>query len=196
MLLPVGDYLAPSSSLRMLSRSWLTENRSHVMTDDQSASLVCLGVRHPSVAHDQIFVTVRQLRLWCGGPSLMRGWVCSLQLLLILASTVILRFETYPTTKARSLYLYPREQSGPVIPPDTGFHFYSLTLRSIVEVFEPSHSLSTYTIEAEVVATGGQLVNLSWCQAPIWGPWPDFYYCWTVAGFLMWITLFDERVGL
>jgi hypothetical protein len=46
---------------------------------------------HPSGAYGQIFVTVRQLRVcWCGAPSLTRGRVCSLQLLLVLASAVIL----------------------------------------------------------------------------------------------------------
>jgi hypothetical protein len=43
----------------------------------------CLGVKHPSVAQDQILITVRQLQIcWCGTPSLMRGQVCHLQLLL------------------------------------------------------------------------------------------------------------------
>jgi hypothetical protein len=52
--------------------------------------LVCLGVK-PHLGPKQIFVTVRQLQVcWCGVLSLMRGWVCHLQLLLGLASTVIL----------------------------------------------------------------------------------------------------------
>jgi hypothetical protein len=41
---------------------------------------VCLGVKHPSGAYNQIFNTIRQLRAcWCGVPSLTRGWVCLLQ---------------------------------------------------------------------------------------------------------------------
>jgi hypothetical protein len=52
---------------------------------------VYLGVKHPSGAYDQIFITVRQLRVcWCGAPSLTRGRVCRLQLLLVLTSAVIL----------------------------------------------------------------------------------------------------------
>jgi hypothetical protein len=55
---------------------------------------VFMGVRHPSGAHDQIFITVRQLRVCsCRAPSLTRGLVCSLQLLLGLASVAILGSE-------------------------------------------------------------------------------------------------------
>jgi hypothetical protein len=42
----------------------------------------------------------------------------------------------------------------------------------------------------------GQSASLSWNKAPIWGLWPDFYYCLTVAGLLMWGALPDERTGL
>jgi hypothetical protein len=38
--------------------------------------LVSLGIKHPSGAYDQIFITIRQLRVcWCGALSLTRGWV-------------------------------------------------------------------------------------------------------------------------
>jgi hypothetical protein len=33
------------------------------------------------------------------------------------------------------------------------------------------------------ITTDGQSASLSWYQAPIWGLWPDFYYCLTIAGF-------------
>jgi hypothetical protein len=59
---------------------------------------VCLGINHPSGSYDQIFITVRQLRVcWCGALSLTRGRVCVLQLLLALASAVILRSEPLGT---------------------------------------------------------------------------------------------------
>jgi hypothetical protein len=41
---------------------------------------VCLGIKHPSGAYDQIFITIRLLRVcWCGALSLTRGRVCHLQ---------------------------------------------------------------------------------------------------------------------
>jgi hypothetical protein len=56
---------------------------------------VSLGIKHPFGAYVQIFVTVRQLRVcWCGALSLTRGRVCRLQLLLALASTVVLGSES------------------------------------------------------------------------------------------------------
>jgi hypothetical protein len=56
---------------------------------------VCLEIEHPFEAYDQIFITVRQLRLcWCGALSLTRGPVCRLQLLMALANAVILGSES------------------------------------------------------------------------------------------------------
>jgi hypothetical protein len=69
---------------------------------------------------------------------LTRGWVCRLQLLLVLNSAVILRSESRGThdqillaqirdspnldDQVPRIYI-PREQGGPVILPGTGFHF-------------------------------------------------------------------------
>jgi hypothetical protein len=56
---------------------------------------VSLGIKHPSRAYDQIFITVRQFRVCSGGAlSLTRGRICRLQLLLALASAVILGSES------------------------------------------------------------------------------------------------------
>jgi hypothetical protein len=45
------------------------------------------------------------------------------------------------------------------------------------------------------VTTDGQSASLSRCQAPIWGPKPDFYCCQTIVGLLMCGALYDERTG-
>jgi hypothetical protein len=59
---------------------------------------VCLGIKHRSGAYDQIFVTVRQLRVcWYGALSPRRGRVYRLQLLLALASAVIFESEPHGT---------------------------------------------------------------------------------------------------
>jgi hypothetical protein len=56
---------------------------------------VCPGIKHPSGAYDQIFITLWQLRsCFCGAPSLTRGRVCLLYMLLALASAVLLGPET------------------------------------------------------------------------------------------------------
>jgi hypothetical protein len=97
---------------------------------------VCLGVKNPSAAYDQIFIAVRQLRVcWCGAFSLTRERVCRLQVLLVLASAVILGSESrgtrdhftvsdlslpQPGGPGPRIYI-PQEQGGPVISPGTGF---------------------------------------------------------------------------
>jgi hypothetical protein len=46
------------------------------------------------------------------------------------------------------------------------------------------------------VTTDSQSVSVSWNKTPVWGLRPDFYYCHTVAGLLMWGALSDERAVL
>jgi hypothetical protein len=59
---------------------------------------VCLGIKHPSGAYDQILIIVWQLQIcWFGAPSMTRERVCHLQLLLALASAVILGAESLGT---------------------------------------------------------------------------------------------------
>jgi hypothetical protein len=70
-------------------RSSHCQSQSYVTTDGQSASLP--SYQTPSVAQDQILITVRQLWIcWCEAPSLTRGRFCRLQLLLALAIADIL----------------------------------------------------------------------------------------------------------
>jgi hypothetical protein len=51
-------------------------------------------------------------------------------------------------------------------------------------------------LRATYITTDGQSASLSWYQAPIWGLWPDFYYCQTLAGLLICGAISDERTGL
>jgi hypothetical protein len=95
----------------------------------------------PLETHDQ---HIFQLNTWCHSPyvtpSLTRGWVNRLQLLLSFASAVILRSEyrgthdhifvsdsllPQPGGPDPCIYI-PQEQGGPVIPPCTGFPFRRL----------------------------------------------------------------------
>jgi hypothetical protein len=73
------------------------------------------------------------------------------------------------------------------------------TLRATVEVFDPastrSNCLFFLSLES-YITTDSQLASLSWNKAPIWGLRPDFYFCLTVAGLLMFGAVSDERTGL
>jgi hypothetical protein len=52
------------------------------------------------------------------------------------------------------------------------------------------------SIVESYITTDGPSASLSWNKAPIWDLWPDFYYCQTVAGLLIWGALSDARTGL
>jgi hypothetical protein len=80
------------------SRTELTWLSLSLMLRPTVSRPVCLGIKQSSGSYDQIFVTVRQLRVWWfWAPSLTRGRVCRLQLLLALARGVILGSESRGT---------------------------------------------------------------------------------------------------
>jgi hypothetical protein len=97
-----------------------------------------------SGAHNQSFITVRQLwACWCGAPSLTGGRVCSLQLILVLVSAIIIGSESRGTqwpyfgvSDSRLLqpegpgpHIYiPQEQNCSVSPSGTGSPFRRLLL--------------------------------------------------------------------
>jgi hypothetical protein len=56
--------------------------------------------------------------------------------------------------------------------------------------------MSPSTESESCIPTDGQSASLSWNKAPIWGLRPDFYYCQTVAGLLIWDAVSDERTGM
>jgi hypothetical protein len=134
---------------------------------------VCLGDKPQSGAYDQIFIIVRLLRAcWYGVPSLTRGRVCRLQLLLSLPAQSFsgpspaglmttffycLSFETPPTWRTRSLYLYPPGTGWPGYTPDTGLAPWILR-----ELYYDRRSVGQSFL--------------------VYGLRPDFY-CQTIAGF-------------
>jgi hypothetical protein len=149
---------------------------------------VCLGIKHPSGAYDRIFIIVWQLRVcWFGAPSLTRRRVCRLQLLLALASAVIFVSESR-RTRGHILLSQIR-----------GFPFHRLLRlagsRWRYSTSPPHWSRVAFKVQS-YVTTDGQSASVSWNKAPIWGLRPDFYYCLTVAGLLVWSADSDERTGL
>jgi hypothetical protein len=81
-----GGYL---TSAYYFAFHWLTDcswsqSQSHIATVGQSVSKS--WCRAPSAAHDLIFIIVLQLRscFYCGAPSLTRGRVCLLYMMLAL----------------------------------------------------------------------------------------------------------------
>jgi hypothetical protein len=88
--------LSRISDWSLLLSNWVWELS--LMLRPTVSRSVCLGIKHPSGAYDQILITVRQLRVcWCWAFSLTRGRVWRLQLLLALASEVILVAESLGT---------------------------------------------------------------------------------------------------
>jgi hypothetical protein len=94
----------------------------------------------------RFFNNVRHLRVcWYRAPSLTRGRVCLLQLLLslpaqsfsgpspagLITTFYCLRFETPPTWRTRSLYLYPPGTGWPGYSPGTGLNSISVTLTDL-----------------------------------------------------------------
>jgi hypothetical protein len=100
---------------------------------------VYFGVKHPSGAYDQIFITVRQLRVcWCGAPTLMTGRVCRFQLLMVLASAVtfgsesrgtrdhilLSQIQDSPNLEGQvPIFIHPRNRVGQLYPQALGSHF-------------------------------------------------------------------------
>jgi hypothetical protein len=155
----------------------------------------CLGVGHPSVAHDQIFITVGQLRAsWCGAPSLTRGWICNLLVLMLLGLVsavtlgskslqnswpyITVSFETPLTRRDRSSYLYP---------PGTGWHSYTprhwvpflLPLTTRGGIINLLHGQSQSQSQSQsYITTDSRSASPFWCQAPIWDPRSIFLSPW------------------
>jgi hypothetical protein len=150
---------------------------------------VSLGIKHPPVTYDEIVNIVWKMRAcWFGEPSLTRGRVCRLQLLLALASAVIFGSESR-RTRGHILLSQIRY-----------FNFCRLLLLAGLRrrhSTQPTHGMPRRVTDSEsYVTTDGKAVRVSWNEAPMWGLRPDLSYSLTVASLLIWSALSDERTGL
>jgi hypothetical protein len=140
---------------------------------------VRLGVRHPSGTRDQFVfllgISFRQLQVcYFVAPSLTRGWVCNLLLLLVLASAVPRDSRPYfivpiletpkPGEPGPRIYI-TQEQGGLDILPGTGFY----------EVYSSVHFCTEGQIPQSPTITVGQVVSvyipfLEWPKRrwPLW----------------------------
>jgi hypothetical protein len=73
------------------------------------------------------------------------------------------------------------------------FTFYDW-LNSDLRRLTPTQSQSQSHSQS-YVTTDGQSASLSWNKASVWGLRPEFHYCQTIAGLLIWGALSDERMG-
>jgi hypothetical protein len=119
--------------------------------------------------------------------SLTRGLVCHLQLLLVLANAFILGSESRGT-RDHILLSQIRDFSFCRLLRLSGLRWRYST--------PPPHGKCLLSLVESCVTTDGQSASLSWNKAPIWSLRPDFYYCQTVAGLLIWGALSDEMTDL
>jgi hypothetical protein len=122
-----------------LPPSLLSQSQSHITTESQSASPSwCQApIWDPRPIFFLLEIVFRPLRVcYFVAPSLTRGWVCNLLLLLVLGSAVLLESEfsgtqdhillsqflrlTQPGGPNPCIYI-PQEQGGLDTPPGTGF---------------------------------------------------------------------------
>jgi hypothetical protein len=131
---------------------------------------VCLCVKHPFGAQDQIFITVTRMQVCLrGASSLTRGRGCRLQLLLVLASAVILGSESHEThdhillSQIRdspniegqaALFISLRNRVTQFYPKHWVPFSPSTTRRTTVEVFEPDFTRGSLLYSPSVERTG------------------------------------------
>jgi hypothetical protein len=138
------------------------------------------------VSSTHLWPTIRCLissdSCWCGAPSLTRGRVCRLQLLLAFSSEVILESESrgtqsyftvsdskLPQPRGSGLRIYvPQEQGDPVITPSTEFPLCCLLRLAGLRWRYSNPLLRQRQYQSQSYFTTGGLppISSSWRQAP------------------------------
>jgi hypothetical protein len=141
-----------------------TQSQSYIRTDGRSISK--FWCRAPSGAHDQRFIVVRVLRsCFCGAPSLTRGRVCILYMLLVLASAVFLGSSSLDL--ATIFYCLCFETSLFVASYDSQGHGAGIRPRLHTGHLSPPYAEEAYCRQPAGTLTPG--------IGPRWDPWP--YIC-------------------
>jgi hypothetical protein len=136
-------------------------------------------------------ITVWQLRsCFCRAPSLTRGWVCLLYMLLALASVVfvaskslrtrdhILLSQIWNFSFRRLLRLAGSRWMNCGLSPSPS-HIATDGQSVCLSWCRAPAGLSQVQVQVQVQVTlqltVSQSVSKSWYRAPSWGPWPDIY---------------------
>jgi hypothetical protein len=94
------------------------------------------------------------------------------------------------------LNLFRPAVSSPPVPWQRLLTVEILNFMTSGPIFPASRAALNWNINRVSVWVLCQSASLSWNKAPIRGLRPDFYYCQTVAGLLIWGALSDDRTGL
>jgi hypothetical protein len=156
-----------------------SESESYVTTDGQPASLSWNKAPIWGLRPDLCYC-LKVAVCWFGAPSLTRGRVCRLQLLLALASAVIFGSES-------------RRTHGHILLSQIWEFPFRRLLRLAGSLWRysirPPHGEGSNRVELSwvecYVTTDGQPASLSWYKAPIWGLRPDLYYLYDNYGLIL-----------
>jgi hypothetical protein len=185
----------PPSTLRLNSLIWSSmiscwsKSKSHCDRRSVSRS-VSLGVEpHLGLMTRYLLLFENYAIVFCGAPSLTRGRVCLLYMLLDLSSAAFLGSESLET---RDRILLSQIWDFPFS------RFLRLAGSRWRYSTPPPHGdLSPAEQRQSHIATDSQSVSQSvLVSSPICGPWPDIYYCLRGTVLLLWEALSDERTGL
>jgi hypothetical protein len=190
--------VAPNGGRSLSLGSWTVPGLTLTAHNDPTPLVILLTSDSPTNQHaqsqsydmtdGQLATHLGQLRVcWYGALSDEVGgrglvaynhcWVLQAQSFSYLSSwpCFTVSYLRLPKPGGPGLYTHiPQEQCVPDIPSGTG-------------LTDSSHSY---------VTTDGHSASHSWCQAFIWDPWSDLYYCQTVVSLLMWGTISEERAHL